>query len=224
MPHIGPSPGSACILRDEGRSTGVSKVGAEGLCFKAESANPHGGSDIFAPARNDVVLSSYLGRLRFPRSLPMRPSTSTTSLSAFGSVVLIIPASHIPSAAGRRHRSCFSILRCQQRRTEELLERIDDRCRNSSTNSGSTSGRGSRQEERFPSVEAKHQGGRVRVWGGILGSAAALGGRDIVGASAQPIGSGRRCATELGYCAFGMCQPKALDQSIPAHYFFQRMR
>lgn len=38
---------------------------------------------------------TYPGRLMLPNSLSTQPSTSTTSLSAFGSVVLMFPASHI---------------------------------------------------------------------------------------------------------------------------------
>lgn len=38
---------------------------------------------------------TYVGRFRFPSSLSMKPSTSTRSRRAFGSVVLTVPASHI---------------------------------------------------------------------------------------------------------------------------------
>lgn len=44
---------------------------------------------------SDCVPCTYPGRFMLPNNLPIQPSTSTISLRALGSVVLIFPASHI---------------------------------------------------------------------------------------------------------------------------------
>lgn len=51
-----------------------------------------------SPTGHAFPTCAYVGRFgkfRFPRSFPIKPSTSTRSRNAFGSVVLIVPASHI---------------------------------------------------------------------------------------------------------------------------------
>ena len=56
------------------------------------------------------VRPSYPGRLILPRSLPIQPSTSTSSLRALGSVVHIVPASHISVRSWATTSKLFSIL------------------------------------------------------------------------------------------------------------------